>query len=131
MPETLREIADRHRVELLLRFGSTVMGATHPRSDLDLGVLLRDPELGFDRLGALQADLQDHFRDRRVDLAVLNRADPLFLKKVLERCELLFGDPTRLAELRCYAFRRYVDHRRFLDLEREWIRRRLGVAKAQ
>jgi predicted nucleotidyltransferase len=127
---TLRDLARRHGIELLLRFGSTVTGATHPHSDLDLGVVVRDPDMGFDRLAALQSDLQDQFGDLRVDLAILNRADPLFLKKVLERCELLLGDPSRLAELRCLAFRRYVDHRRFLDMERDYLRRRLGVSKA-
>jgi len=125
----LRELGERYGIELLLRFGSTVAGATHARSDLDLGVILRDPDIGFDRLAALQADLQEQFRALRVDLAILNRADPLFLKKVLEHCELLLGDSSRLAELRCLAFRRYVDHRRFLDMERDYVRRRLGVSK--
>jgi hypothetical protein len=58
------------------------------------------------------------FPGQEVDLAVLDRADPLLLKQVLEGCRLLAGSPRRLAELKMYAFRRYQDHRRFLDLER-------------
>jgi hypothetical protein len=63
------------------------------------------------------------FPEHEVDLAVLDRADPLFLKKVLERCELLAGSPPRLAELKTYAFKRYQDHRRYLKMERDYVRR--------
>lgn len=122
----LAAIAIRHDADLLLRFGSTAGGTPHPHSDVDVGVLLRDPEPTLARLGALQAELQEAFPGRPLDLAVLNRADPLFLRKVLERCELLAGTPRRLAELRAYAFRRYVDHRRFLAMEQQYVARRLG-----
>ena len=68
-------------------------------------------------------DLQSLFPGREVDLAVLNHADPLFLKKVTERCQLLTGSPARLQRLQLYAFKRYQDHRRFLALERDYVRR--------
>jgi len=62
-----------------------------------------------------------------VDLATLDRADPLFLKKVLESCRLLAGSPRRLAELKIYAFKRYRDHRRYLPLERQYVDRVLAA----
>lgn len=58
-----------------------------------------------------------------IDLALLNHADPLFLRRILEQCRLLYGSPWTLAELRIYAFRRYQDHRRYLALEREYVDR--------
>jgi len=36
------------------------------------------------------------------------------------------ASPRRLAELKIYAFKRYQDHRRFLDMEREHVRRVLA-----
>ena len=63
-----------------------------------------------------------------IDLAVINHADPLFLKQVLERCRLLAGSPRRLAELKIYGFKRYQDHRRYLALESEHVRRVLSGA---
>lgn len=120
------EIAARHRLALLLQHGSTVGGATHPASDVDLAVLYdREPPSLWDQ-GDLVEELQACFPDREVDLAVLDRADPLFLKKVLERCRLLAGSPRRLAELKIYAFKRYVDHRRFLPLETAYLDRLLA-----
>jgi hypothetical protein len=36
---------------------------------------------------------------------------------------VVYGSKQRLARLKLYAFKRYADHRRFLDLEREYVRR--------
>ena len=124
--QALEKLASRHGIELLLRFGSTAGGVPHAASDVDLAVLLRDREPSLDRLVALEVDLQPLFAEGRVDLAFLDRADPLFLKKILEHCELLVGKPRRLAELRMLAFRRYVDHRRFLAMESDYLKRRLA-----
>lgn len=120
------EIAERHGASLLLQYGSTVGGSTHAASDVDIGVLYdRSPPSLLDQ-GALIDDLQEHFPGRRVDLAMLDRADPLFLKQVLESCRLLAGSPRRLAELKIYAFKRYQDHRRYLPLERQYVDRVLA-----
>jgi predicted nucleotidyltransferase len=119
------EIARRHRVRLLLQYGSTVSGRTHGASDVDVAVLF-EGEASFDRLGGLLADLEGVFPGRDVDLGLLNHADPLFLKKVLESARLLAGSARDLASLRLYAFRRYQDHRRFLRLEERHVERFLA-----
>lgn len=121
------EIAGQHGASLLVQYGSTVGGSTHAASDVDIGVLYdRAPPSLLDQ-GALIDDLQERFPGRRVDLAMLDRADPLFLKKVLENCRLLAGSPRRLAQLKIYAFKRYQDHRRYLPLEREYVDRVLAA----
>ena len=119
----LGEIAERHRVRLLLQHGSTVSGRVHAHSDLDMAVLLEDSHESLARVTALGAELQGFYPGRELDVAVINHADPLFLKTILERCQLLYGSPRVLAELRMYAFKRYQDHRRFLALERPYVRR--------
>ena len=122
-PATLDAIARRHGIELIVQFGSTVSGATHAGSDLDIGVLFARTPVSFDDLAALTVELQALEPGREVDVAVINHADPLFLKKITESCVLCFGSEQRLARLKLYAFKRYVDHRRFLALEREYVRR--------
>lgn len=119
-------IARRHGARLLLQFGSTVTGREHVRSDVDVAVLF-DGELTFARVGALLADLEAAFPGRPVDLGLLNRADPLFLKKVLESARLLAGTPRALAELRLRAFHRYQGHRRYLAMEKEYVDRFLAA----
>jgi predicted nucleotidyltransferase len=122
------EIAARHGVSLIVQFGSTVSGHTHDRSDLDVGVLFDEPGASFDRLAQLTHDLGGVAPGRRVDLAILNYADPLFLYQVTSRCRLLAGNPQRLARLKMYAFRRFQDHRKYLALERAYVKRAVGSA---
>lgn len=121
----LEALARRHGVRVLLQFGSTVTGHDHARSDLDIAALF-DGEATFERVDALQADLQAVFPGRTVDLGVLNRADPLFLKKAVESARLLAGTPRSLAELRLSTFRRYQDHRRYLAMEEAHVGRFLA-----
>lgn len=121
----LEDVAHRHGALLLLQYGSTVTGREHADSDVDVAVLF-DRQPTYQQLGALLADLGPAFPGREVDVGVLNRADPLFLKKVLESARLLAGAPRALAELRVYAFRRYQDHKRYLALERRYLDRFLA-----
>lgn len=124
---TLQAIAKSHDVELLLLFGSSVTPAKiHEHSDVDIAVRFRSPLADMRHLLELQADLQDVLPTRTLDLSELRHADPLFLKKICENCQLLAGDPQQLAQLKITAFRRYIDHRRYFAMEREYARRVLA-----
>ncbi len=126
----LEEIARRHGIRLLLQFGSTVSGRTHARSDVDLAALLDRATLSLSEHAALLHDLQSLNPDREVDLVLINRADPLLLKKVMEAPRLLYGTVRLVQELRIYAFKRHQDHRKYFDLEREFVARLVGSATA-
>lgn len=117
----LGAVAARHPVRLLLLHGSTVTGRTHVRSDVDLAALFESGRDTPDAFSALSCDLQRAVPGLDVDLVLLNRADPLFLKRILQHCRLIYGQPRALAELRIYAFRRYQDHRRYLAFERRYV----------
>jgi predicted nucleotidyltransferase len=119
----LREIAIRHGLTLVLRFGSTVTGRTHPGSDVDLGIVFaRIPERLDVELDAI-ADLQAMGGGVPVDVTVLNRADPLLLKQVADGAVVEYGSDAQFDAFRRYAFKRYQDHRRFLQMEREYVER--------
>jgi len=99
MPEELKEIAQKHGIVLVLKFGSSVTGRTHPKSDVDLAVLLDRSTITLHEHAELLQSLQPLFPDRELDLALINHADPLFLKKITDNCELLLGPPKRLQAL--------------------------------
>ncbi len=104
--ERLEFIARTHGIQLLLQFGSSVTGHLHPRSDVDLAVLLEQVPESFDQYADLIGDLQGLVPDREVDVVLVNRADPLLLKRITERCILRYGSLRRLQELKMYAFKR-------------------------
>jgi predicted nucleotidyltransferase len=122
---TLDEIAHKRGILLLLQFGSSVSEHVRPDSDIDLAVLLERAPGSLDEHAELIDDLQSLYPGREVDLALINRADPLFLKKITERCSRVYGSARRLAELKLYAFKRYQDHRKYLAMEREYVARTL------
>lgn len=125
MSERLASIVSRHGIRLLLQFGSSVTGRMHTGSDVDLAVLVERAPESLDTHADLLADLQALFPEREVDVAVVNHADPLFLHKIVTGCRLLYGSARDLHELRAYAYKRYQDHRRYLAMEREYVKRRL------
>ena len=127
----LRELAQRFRIRLILQFGSTVTGSTHDRSDLDLAVKLDSADVSLQTVLEMQEALQMQFPGREVDLAILNRADPLFLRKIVESCRVLFGTPQDLARLRLHAFKTYQDFRPYLELERRHVAQRLAALVAE
>lgn len=122
----LRRLAEKHGIQLLIQFGSTVSGTTHPQSDVDLAALLDRLSLSLREHAELLNDLQSLYPDCKVDLVLINRADPLLLKKMTESCRLLYGPVRRLHELRIYAFKRYRDHRKYFELERDFVSRTLN-----
>ena len=129
--EQIAPIAKKHGIILLLRFGSSVTGMLHERSDVDLAVLLERVPRSLETHAELLQDMQQLFPDREVDLALLNRADPLFLRKITEACRLLYGSPRELQRLKIYAFKRYQDHRKYLDMERRYVERSLQGKASQ
>ena len=123
--EQITPIAEKHGIILLLRFGSSVTGMLHERSDVDLAVLLAQVPRSLEAHAELLHDLQQLFPDREVDLALLNRADPLFLRKITEACRLLHGSVRQFQRFKIYAFKRYQDHRKYLEMERRYVERSL------
>ncbi|MGH7180927.1 MAG: nucleotidyltransferase domain-containing protein [Nitrospiraceae bacterium] len=106
-------------------------GPCHPHSDVDIAVMFEMGEVPMRLLLEISGEERELFPGKEVDLAVVNRADPLFLKKILENCRLIFGKPEDLAQLRLYVFKRYQDYRRFLALERQFVGSRLAALCAE
>jgi predicted nucleotidyltransferase len=127
----LRELARRFSIRVILQFGSTVTGRTHDGSDLDLAVQLDTPALSLRTILEIQEALQSLFPGREVDVAILNHADPLFRKKIMEACRMLFGTAQDFARLRLHSFKTYQDFQPYLEIERQSVARRLAALAAE
>jgi predicted nucleotidyltransferase len=125
--KSLGEMAAKFGLRLILLFGSEVDGAVHARSDLDIAVGTRAGK-GFpsDLYNRVLERLGRIFPGRKVDIACLDHADPLFLKEIVEHCLLLEGRSADLQRLKILAFRRYQDHKKYLGMERQFAERFVG-----
>jgi hypothetical protein len=61
-----------------------------------------------------------------VDLVFLSRADPLLGHRIMEHARLVYGSATLFARRKIYAFKRYQEHRKYFDMERDFVRRSLA-----
>jgi predicted nucleotidyltransferase len=116
----LTKIAKKHKLSLILMFGSYVSGKTHPKSDLDIAILSKS-ELDLDEHLKLYGELSGVFSHKELDLISLNHADPLLLKQILTNCKLLYGSNRACVELKIYAFKRYCDYKIYFDLEKKFV----------
>jgi predicted nucleotidyltransferase len=116
--DRLPEIAARHRVLLLVLFGSTVKERRHGHSDLDLAVLFDAPPPEDDWIAA-ECDLEDELQRVLVpacplDLVVLNRALPLLLREVADHGRVLYADcPGRWTAFRIHVRKVYEDTEKY------------------
>jgi predicted nucleotidyltransferase len=85
--ETLDRLCRDHGVLAVYLFGSRADDGLRllrgekilpEGSDLDVGVVFRDPSISFDRMASLQVGFEDVFAPLQVDLVPLNRVDALF-----------------------------------------------------
>ncbi|MEX2356276.1 MAG: nucleotidyltransferase domain-containing protein [Thermaerobacterales bacterium] len=84
-------IAREHGLDLVVAFGSRISGTARPESDIDLAVrFTSEPPEGQER-SVIEAFVR-LFRDSRVDLVVLNRADPLLAFRVARQGRLLYEE---------------------------------------
>ena len=113
-------IARKRGLSLVVLFGSVAANAAHPDSDIDIAVKFCGGDPGLARILEVQEEISGLFRGRKVDLSVLNHADPLFMKKIAERCEFLYEEAGEAAAFLLMAFKRYQDHRKYLDMERDF-----------
>ncbi len=116
----IAEIAENFGISLVVLFGSVAAGTDRPDSDVDIGVRFKDGDPGISRSLDVQGELSNLFRGRDVHLAILDHADPLFMKKIAERCDFLFEDPGEASAFLLLAFKRYQDHRKYFEMERDF-----------
>lgn len=121
-------------VVLAYLFGSQAGGRIHPRSDVDVAVLL-DEGLSAEEQGRWQIELicrlMDAWRTDDIDLVVLNRA-PAFLRHqvIKARHPLYVRDEARRVQFEVQAMRDWFDWQPYRKrLDRAMLQSILGKAE--
>lgn len=109
-------------------FGSLAKGAATEKSDIDLGILLKQD---FDFLAdfAYKLRLMGELRDitgKTVDIVFINRADPILQHQIRKYGRIIFeSDRIRRIEYEVHARKQYFD---FLHLHKKYMEKVLSRA---
>ena len=122
--DELEKIREKHNLLLIILHGSQVHGKTHPKSDVDIGVVRKDNKQK-PRLLELIKDLSKAFKTDKVDISDLTHADPLLLYSAVRKSTLLAGKKADYDKLLRLAFHKYSDYLPFLKDEREFVIERI------
>lgn len=121
------------RVSLAYLFGSVVTGKLHPESDIDIGILF---DLCPDRTTCAREafSLSNHIAKElatdKVDLVVLNAADPLLLFEVAAKGMLVYERQRGLAStFKLKAIKMHMDAAKFYELDKQALKKFLGEMK--
>ena len=75
-------LCEKYDIELLILFGSYATGHAHPESDIDLAIMFPESVYLLDKEIEVGTELMEIFQTGKVDVIVLNLAEPLLLKEV-------------------------------------------------
>lgn len=130
---TLRHICDLYGIDLIFLFGSHAKNRVTAKSDLDIGVYLRN-RISSKKVWELQCSLIDVYKRCDIDLIVLNDASPLLLFDLLLNHRIIYKKEDQLLyNFFSWARKRYWQyqgHFKKYALQLETVRsREIGVIK--
>lgn len=106
-------------------YGSFAKGTTHPRSDIDFGVLF-DKYADFHRLGQIYSDLCDLKLPAEPEVRSISLTQPpVFLLNVIQGQLLFSSNEHRKNEFEVAALRQYYDTQRLRDIRHYYMQKRL------
>ncbi len=133
LQEKLVEYARAKGVAVLYLFGSAVHGQMSKLSDIDVAVLLPEEiavEEYFDTRLQMTLDLMELLNESKVDLVILNQAPSLLKYQVVTAGKILYSRNDReRARFESRAILEYLDFKPILDVQFEYLKRRLKEGK--
>jgi len=131
--QTIRHICDSYGIDLIFLFGSHAKNRATTKSDLDIGVYLRN-RISSKQVWELQCDLIDVYERCYIDLVVLNDASPLLLFDLLLNHKIIYiREEQMLYNFFSWARKRYwqyQSHFKKYALQLETVRlKEIGVIK--
>ncbi|MDD2732082.1 MAG: nucleotidyltransferase domain-containing protein [Candidatus Pacebacteria bacterium] len=107
--KTIKKIADKYFLDLILLFGSRASGKNYKRSDFDIAYLGRK-ELDLNKEAGLILELSSVFKSENIDLVNIKKSSPLLFYAITKECRIIYEkNPVIFPALRAYAFKKYIE----------------------
>jgi len=85
--EQLKDTCLKHGIKMVLLYGSQASGNSNIKSDIDLGILLKDDSYNFEEI---IKDLMQVFKENIIDVSILNHGDPVLKFEIISNYKILF-----------------------------------------
>lgn len=108
-------LAEKHGLGLIILFGSFAAGKNRKESDVDIAVRSKEDFSLSDELLFVR-DL-NKIIPGKIDLSIVNHANPLHLYEISKSAVLLYGSKKDFIKFKLYAFHRYNDYLPYFKLE--------------
>jgi len=107
--KSVKKIAQRYKLELILLFGSRISGKAYKGSDFDIAYLSKK-DLTLDEEAKLIIELSPIFKSENIDLVNLKKAPPLLFYAITKDCQVFYEKGSLIFPmLRAYAFKKYIE----------------------
>lgn len=107
-------------------YGSFTKGTTHPRSDVDFGILFDKSIKDFHRIGEIYSDLCDLKLPAEAEVRDINLTQPpIFLLNVIQGQLLFSNNEQKRNEFEVAVLRQYYDTQRLRDIRYHYMQKRL------
>lgn len=132
LPEKeLKKLCQEYNIQLMIIFGSFIKDGFNSRSDIDLAITAGN--IGLITKNRLQIldTLADLFSHRRIDLILLNHAEPLIKYSIARAGRLIYEEKQGLFNaFRVRAVSEHNDAQKFYELDKEYINNYLKGVEA-
>jgi len=117
--EELRNACTKHGIKMVLLYGSQAMGNSNEKSDVDLGLLLKDDSYDFEDI---IKDLMKVFNGNIIDVAILNHGDPVLKFEIISNYKILFCEDDEIfLDFYLNTVKQYNDTKKFRILENVYL----------
>ncbi|MDP2947590.1 MAG: nucleotidyltransferase domain-containing protein [Nanoarchaeota archaeon] len=111
----IKEIAEKHNLDLIVLFGSQAKNRASKESDIDIGIYSKSG-LDFDKKIKILKDFSDIFESNNIDLGIISSNSPLLMYSILKDGEVLYEKENSLVyKLRFYAWKLLAESKSFRD----------------
>ncbi|MFH1564987.1 MAG: nucleotidyltransferase domain-containing protein [bacterium] len=112
----IKKIAKKHKLSLVLLFGSQATGKTHANSDVDIA-FVSEKHLRPSDAAKIQLEISQKLKIKNLELVDLKNATPLLLKQIAQKSILLYEkEQFVFANFKIYGFKRFMEAKNLLKL---------------
>ena len=121
----LESLAQKHKLSLMVLFGSRSRGRVHAASDTDIAVLGKTP-IEVKKLTSLERELRGVFHGE-INAVDLNVVPPLLGGRIMRDAVLLAGSTRNFALARIRFHARYLDFKPYLEFRSKTLHKTFAL----